>query len=418
MDRKNYTAAFYSISHRFLDESLCEANVSPKVRRIIRAIYPCASGAVQIQRASGDKVFSDHFDIRRGAIQGDIYSPPSFTLALDRIFRRYDSFCDGIGGPPLSCPVVSKLEYADDAALLNKNTSDATKRLTTLANDGSADACVDISLKKTKVMHVRKYEPVSATTEDEVIALNLKHKCSKCDRTFPTQKGLNIHCSRWCNPGGPVRSRKGSLADKAAKNVKLVKQATELPKVTLNGHNLENVITFDYLGCRLSGNGDDSTDMKQRMNIATDRFRNLSNIWRDNRLSVDVKIDLYKKAICSVFAHVSEAWNMIPSIQRSVNGFNSRCLHHITGRSYRLEATTPSFNLVKSLQRRRLRWLGHILRMPEDRLLRRFVIGISSGGPPYKPGSLLMDINLSIDELIVSAQDREIWRKRIDDMLL
>ena len=405
----DYTAAFDSVSHRFLDESLAEAGVAPKVRRIISAIYSCASGAVRLQQSSGQQICSERFYIRRGTIQGDIYSPPAFTIALDRIFRRHDTRCQGIGGPPLKCPRVSKLEYADDAGLLNDNTEDASDRLSSLADGGSVDACMEISLKKTKAMPIRKYESVSETTEEEIIELKLKHKCLACDRTFPTQKGLNIHRARWCDPNGPRRYRKGSLADRAVKRVKRIKQAADMPHVSVNGHQLENVLTFDYLGCRLSGDGDESADMFQRMNIATERFASLRNIWQDGRLPQELKLELYKKSVCSVFTHGSEAWTLKPSTLRSVNGFNSRCLHQITGRSYRLEATEPSFNLVRAVRQRRMRWLGHILRMPRDRLLRRAVTCLTLEGPPFPSGSILMDVHDEIPDVVALAEDREAW---------
>ena len=414
----DYTAAFDSVSHRFLDESLAEAMVPPKVRRMIRAIYSCATGAVRLQHVSGEQICSERFDIRRGAIQGDIYSPPSFTLALDRIFRRYDVRCDGVGGPPLKCPRVPKLEYADDAALLNANADDASERLTSLANGGLQDACLEISLKKTKAMPVRRYERVSDTTEDEIVALKFNNKCAACDRTFPTQRGLNIHRSRWCRPGGPPRSRKGTLADKAVKKAKRMKQAAQMPRVSVNGHQLDNVLCFDYLGCRLSGDGDDSADMHQRMNIASARFCSLNNIWQDNRLQLKVKLDLYKKSVCTVFAHGSEAWTLTPSIRRSVNGFNSRCLHRITERSYRLEATEPTFNLVRALRQRRRRWLGHILRMPDERLVRRTVLETAGNGPPYPPGSLLMDFEADLDEIKNMAEDRTVWTNIVNELRL
>ena len=53
---------------------------------------------------------------------------------------------------------MPKLEYADDAALLNANVNDASERLTSLANGGSRDACLELSQKKTKAMPVRRYE--------------------------------------------------------------------------------------------------------------------------------------------------------------------------------------------------------------------------------------------------------------------
>ena len=116
-----------------------------------------------------------------------------------------------------------------------------------------------------------------------------------------------------------------------------------------------------------------------------------------------VRVKLVKK---SVLAHGSEAWTLTPSTRCTINGFNSRFLHRITKRSYGYKlpapdhqvlvwiqgtdilnrflhwitkrsygykATEPTFNLVKALRQRRLRWLGHIMRIPEDRLLRRGV---------------------------------------------
>ena len=412
----DYTAAFDSLSHRYLDESLADAKAPAKVRRMIRAIYNVATGAVRILQPPGHSVCSDRFDINRGAIQGDIYSPPSFTIGLHRIFTQHDIFNDGIGGPPLNCPRISKLEYADDANLLNKITAEASMRLSSLADGGSADAGLDISLKKTKVMPIRRCDPVSETTEDEIVALNLKHKCPACSRTFPTERGLKIHRARWCSPDGPERSRKGSLADKAVEHTKRVKQTSEQPRVSINGHVLENVLTFDYLGCRVSGDGDERADVDHRMNIAQSRFSGLWNIWNDHRLLTQAKIDLYVQAVCSTFTHGSEAWTLTPPIMRSVNGFNSRCLHRISGRSYRDEATTPRFNLPRAIRQRRMRWLGHILRMPDNRLVRRAVVGLAANGHPYPSGSLLMNCNRPLHDIISAAGDRVAWNNTVENL--
>ena len=265
-------------------------------------------------------------------------------------------------------------------------------------------------------MPVRRYEKTSETTEDEVIALKLKYKCDACAKTFSTERGLNIHSSRWCRPEGPPRSRKGTLADKAVKKQKRVKQAAEMPRVSIEGVELENVLGFDYLGCQVTGDGDDSADMYHRMHIAAERFNGMNHVWRDNRLRQCVKLDLYIKSVCSVFTHGSEAWTLEPPIKRAVNGFNSRCLHRITGRSYQLEASQPTFDLVKALRQRRLRWLGHIMRMPANRLLRQTVAGIAGNGPPYAQGSILMDCGESWFDIESRAADRTAWATFVNDI--
>ena len=213
---------------------------------------------------------------------------------------------------------------------------------------------------------------------------------------------------------GPPRSLIGSLVGKAIKKEKQKEQAVNMPRVSINGHELNNVLCFDYLGCRVSGDGDDSADMYQRMNIAIERFSSMNHIWQDHRLSQSMKLDLYEKSVCSVFAHGSEAWTLKPAIYRAVNGFNSRCLHRITKRSYREEATEPTLDLVRALRQRRIRWLGHIMRMPEDRLLRRTVAGVAENGPPYPSGSLLMDFNVNWADIHDMAINRTVWTNYVN----
>ena len=87
----DYVAAFDSVSHKFLDEALAEANASDKTRAIFRAIYSKASAVVRVSQSDGTNVYSDPFPVRRGVVQGAIDSPWYFVLALECIFRRCDS---------------------------------------------------------------------------------------------------------------------------------------------------------------------------------------------------------------------------------------------------------------------------------------------------------------------------------------
>ena len=86
----DYTAAFDTESHLFLDEALSSAGVSIKVRRMIQAIYKVAQGCVRTSKADGSYEYSDIFDINRGVLQGDIFSPVAFIVGLWKIFVLYD----------------------------------------------------------------------------------------------------------------------------------------------------------------------------------------------------------------------------------------------------------------------------------------------------------------------------------------
>ena len=249
---------------------------------------------------------------------------------------------------------MSKFEYADDAALVDDDVATATTRVTAIAAGSLNDAAMVISEKKSKAMHIHPTTRVRGTKEEEVVALKLKHVCDRCSRTFPTLRGLRIHVSRWCDGGQTQRSRRGSKADRAVKAVKKRAAEARLDQVHVGTTALENVHSFEYLGAKLQCDGSDEADVLHRMAIAQTTFGSLSNIWADHRLSRALKLRTYQLAVCSTLTHSSEAWTLITAVMRSINGFNSRCLHVITGQDYRHTATAPVYDMVRAIRQRRL----------------------------------------------------------------
>ncbi len=233
----DYSAAFDTESQLFLDEALASANVSIKLRRIIESIFTAATGCVRITKPNGEQELSDQFDISRGVLQGDIFSPVAFIVGLMRTFAIHDLPNSGVevGTPPYNVR-VSSLEYADDAALLDETVDKASQRLSAIASGSRNDAAMDISIPKTKAMHIHKQVRVSKTQTHEIDALKLKVACPDCNRSFPKQHSLSIHRARWCLHDPlqvNTRSRAGSLADKAVKKQKRIAHEKSLDLVTI-----------------------------------------------------------------------------------------------------------------------------------------------------------------------------------------
>ena len=116
---------------------------------------------VRLRLTSGETMCSEPFPVRRGVIQGDIFSPQCFTLGLDRIFRLHNIVDQGIGGLSLCDVTASKLEYADDVGLLDWTAAEASARVSALASGSRASASMERSAPKSKGMHVRERLPVS-----------------------------------------------------------------------------------------------------------------------------------------------------------------------------------------------------------------------------------------------------------------
>ena len=73
----DYAAAFDSLSHKYIDRVLAEANVSNKERAMFRAIYiySSASAFTKVKNTDGKQAKSETFPIKRGVLQGDMTSP-------------------------------------------------------------------------------------------------------------------------------------------------------------------------------------------------------------------------------------------------------------------------------------------------------------------------------------------------------
>ena len=94
--------------------------------------------------------------------------------------------------------------------------------------------------------------------------------------------------------------------------------------------------------------------------------------------------------MCSVLIYGCEAWALDDKTIRKVNGANARMLIRISGKTIQEESreTTTSFDVVKQMRKIRLKWLGHILRTGQDRLIFQAVVQQKQLGTK---GSLLMD---------------------------
>ena len=137
------------------------------------------------------------------------------------------------------------------------------------------------------------------------------------------------------------------------------------------GAKLKNVFRFKYLGSIFAADGDQRYDVRRRIGLAMARMGKLTHVF-NSEVSFGLKMRVYKCAVCSLFTYGSEAWNLDVATVAAINGANAACLSRITGRSRHVEASsrTRTYDLIRDIRKRRYEWLGHILRMPGERLLK------------------------------------------------
>ena len=84
--------------------------------------------------------------------------------------------------------------------------------------------------------------------------------------------------------------------------------------------------------------------------------------------------------------------------------WDTTIVHIITGDEYRDAAIAPAYNLLLAVRQLRLRYLGHLLRFPHDRVVRRTLTAMTEG-------SLFIDCQGSeLKDLETLAMNRTAWQ--------
>ncbi|XP_061171309.1 uncharacterized protein LOC133180881 [Saccostrea echinata] len=81
-------------------------------------------------------------------------------------------------------------------------------------------------------------------------------------------------------------------------------------KIQVDGNNLSNTTTFNYLGSIVTSDGDTDKDIKARLSKARGAFISPKNIWKTNDISRRTKIRIYNSCVLSVLLHGAECWRM------------------------------------------------------------------------------------------------------------
>ena len=145
------------------------------------------------------------------------------------------------------------------------------------------------------------------------------------------------------------------------------------------------------------------------------RCGQLRQVLSSPSINLATKLKIYKCAVGSLFTYGNEAWELSEQCLRSLNGSNAGCLHRFTGKTRIEESrpTTTTYSLCGDIRRRRLVWLGHILRMDKSRLVFKAAIVQHRS---KRAGNLFMDApaHRDLKELLAMAKCRKFWKKVVD----
>ena len=184
-----------------------------------------------------------------------------------------------------------------------------------------------------------------------------------------------------------------------------------------------------YLGHMVTDDGKSDKEMKRRIEIARNAYRNLSTILSSRDTSIDTRKRIVKCYIWATFLYGSETWTLTKSVAKKINAFEMWIYRRMlripwTARKANNEILTMIGSrqlLLTIVKQRQVAYFGHIIR--RDGLERLLVEGRLNGKRGRgRPRSLWMDnikewTKLSYVDCVRKADDRDSWKSMIVNLL-
>ena len=372
------TKAFDTVNRDILWNILSKCGCPPKFMAILKGFHTRMSASVV---AAG--LVSDPFEVNVGVKQGCVLAPAIFNiyLAAVTLLARYDvNIEDGV-----------PFRYRFDGGMFN------LRRLKAVTKTRSA------------TVFEMQYADDAAIPTNSAAAL---------------QRNLTIMSNAYEKAGLLVNTRKTEVLYQPANLDDLANEFT----FHVSNNELQNVDNFMYLGSILNTSCNLDQEIQYRIRQATTSFGKLRDrVFLNRDLSVETKVMVYTSVCISTLLYGCEAWTIYRSHIRSLESFHIRSLQKILGLTWAdrvphvlILQTTKSSSIESLIIKRQLRWVGHVIRMPENRLPKQLLFGELTEGHRSVGGqkkrfkdhlnALLKKCNIPSAELEIRASDRIGWR--------
>jgi hypothetical protein len=199
--------------------------------------------------------------------------------------------------------------------------------------------------------------------------------------------------------------------------------------ISIEETTLEQVDQFKYLGVTLTPSNDSSSEIKNRLMLASVVLGKLQRVWKDKDISLRTKLRLVKALVNPVLLYGSEAWTIKKADEKKLQAFEMRCYRRILNISWkdkvrnedvlaRIEhAIGPPKRLISRIHEAQLAWFGHIVRMNSSRLPKRILFETVSDtnrrGRPKKRWESVILSSSTFYQAYNMALNRQLWKDHI-----
>jgi len=243
-----------------------------------------------------------------------------------------------------------------------------------------------------------------------------------CASTSEDLQTLLNHFAEACRRFGLTISLKKTVT---------MSQATDSPTFSIDDTTLQEVDKFTYLGSSLSKSATVDSEKSTRLGIASTNFGKLTKrVWNNRHLSTKSKVRVYEACVLSILLYGVETLATYRPQESKLSAFHTRNLRFILGKTWEdkmtneeLFSATGSGPLSSRLKYIRLRWAGHVNRMPSHRIPHMLLHGVLAQGTRHigRPRLRfkdvlkrdLRDFDIRPESWTTLSQDRVTWRSNL-----
>ena len=139
-------------------------------------------------------------------------------------------------------------------------------------------------------------------------------------------------------------------------------------------------------------------------------------------MTANTKMSVYSACVLSTLLYGSETWTIYASQERKLNSFHMKCLRRIMGikwddyvTSTEVLTLTGMKSIYALLSLRRLRWMGHVHRMPDGRIPKDLLYGELAEGTRARGRPHLRYKDVCKRDLIAADIPIDKWEEKADD---
>ena len=364
--------AYDSVSRAGLWAVLRKKGVPPKMLRLIQMYYTGKSARVCVE---GN--LSDSFELSTGLGQGCYLALLLFNIFLSAVFEAWQEESGG------GVEWLTRI----DGALLHR---DPHEKYTTWDE--------------------LKLEELGYADDAALVASTLAHLRDKATnfQTHLCTWGLNLSVEK-------TKALSTEMGPHPAIEV------TEFEGFS----QIDFVDRFEYLGVIVQRTGSGDAAVRERLEKARKAFWSLnSSVWSLKQLSLSTKVRVYRACVLSVLLYGAEVWTHTYPVRKALERFHFICLRRLSGYGIRYQREHSLSNdalrawlgvptIAELVSQARLRWLGHVGRMPDHRIPKRVLFGMllpeigTQRRPGLQAGKRLRDAFAR--DLVAAGLERQGW---------